>query len=213
MKRTLFPTVIIDDFFVDPDYWRHLALSQEFSPDLTGKWPGSRSPALEEISPKAFQILCEKIFKVFNTSIPNYRVSSCFQRIPVNNKVGWVHSDAPVLASIVIYLNKEYDPRAGTSLYSTASGVTPKHLERKMEGYLFDADVEEYKHDNNNQWKLDLAIPNKYNRMVLFDSCTPHTESMFSTSNNEDRLTLITFIHDIDSSQALPLLRVSQAEF
>ena len=59
-----YPLTIIDDFFVDPDYIRNLALSVDY-PHSDQRWPGRRSEKIYKIDRMLFDYVGNKILSIF----------------------------------------------------------------------------------------------------------------------------------------------------
>ena len=69
-----FPTLIIDNFFDDPDKVVEYANTLEFLPSELGEWPGKRSEELWMTNPELFDYTSAKIYTKcrLNFSILNH---------------------------------------------------------------------------------------------------------------------------------------------
>ena len=127
----LFPTVVVDDFFSDPDdvvkFGRSLRLK-----DYVMGYPGRRTPSLNKTHPSFANALMKKIFSVYfsdPSKVSCEMASITFQVIPKfsenkedSRNAGWVHKDAHGVRSCrnklsgVIYLTPNSQLKTGTSI-------------------------------------------------------------------------------------------------
>ena len=101
-------TIIIDDFFPDPDAIRKYALEQEFN--VTGNYPGKRTKSFANNSYKA---LFEKILNRTITYWPD-SYNGSFQLTTAIHK-SWIHRDNTEYSAI-IYLTPNAPLSSGTSI-------------------------------------------------------------------------------------------------
>lgn len=202
-----FPTVVVDDFWPNPDEVVNLAYSDKitWSPS-GGPWPGLRSQAVHEVDEGFFAWTQKKYFTLFwpNSELMNmgmtFKASSFFQRIPAGGG-GWIHSDFPDVHTVIHYLSKDADGRSGTGIYRPKSLETSaKHSDVKRKVYNGEITVEEgekYRCANNDGFVEEMFVANKFNRCIGFDSSLWHGVRDFDTATGEDRLTMVTFFHSI----------------
>ena len=150
-----YPVTIVDDFFIDPDYVRDLALSSKYI-ESDPRWPGRRTDYLKSIDETLFHYVGNKLFNIFSTSSPDYwNIKMHFQKIyPFSEDKwdrrnrGWVHYDSNELFGGIIYLTKNPDPDTGTSIYKTKNGLynyTNQQHSMKIKLYNGDdLDIDEY---------------------------------------------------------------------
>ena len=137
---------------------------------------------------KIYIILQKLIFK----KISGKRYPNC----------GWIHKDDSELTGIV-YLSKH--KFCGTSLCKRIDFNTHQSsknlVEYKKKFYsknYYDEKESHYLKLNNQNYKRTLTVDSEYNRLFLFESANFHmAESFTDKDNNEDRLTLITFISNL----------------
>lgn len=204
MKNLVIPTIIVDDFFNNPDGVREFALQQEYFSDPNNRWPGKRSKPLHEINPELFGYTHNKFLSLFYPDMTNtpyaYRATTMFQLIDSNYKAGWVHYDEDLI-TVLIYLNKNPNKESGTVVYSQKQeGVTLTNVDKKQALFSGSIDEEEgkqYRLENNDRFQEEIIVKNKFNRLFAFDSHLPHGVQDFS--NDEPRLTLVSFIHDLQA--------------
>ena len=81
-----YPLTIIDDFFVDPDYIRNLALSVDY-PHSDQRWPGRRSEQIYKIDRMLFDYVGNKILSIFGDKPEAWDMAMNFQKIvPFSDK-------------------------------------------------------------------------------------------------------------------------------
>ena len=62
-----YPTVIVDNFFKNPDIIREFALSLPYERNKKGTWPDRRSPLLHEVNEPFVKSMARKILSVYLT--------------------------------------------------------------------------------------------------------------------------------------------------
>jgi hypothetical protein len=202
-ENKIIPTIIFDNFFENPNWVRDFALSLEYNKDVNNRWPGERTKPIHEINYDFFAHVMHKFFVIFypdkDPSIFNYEynVTMYFQKInPIDyGKSGWIHYDNELITGI-IYLNDDYNPNSGTSIYELKKGWQCLHGDKKIEYYsgkLDEQNAEKYRLENNYQFEEVVNLKNKFNRMIAFDSHLAHGANEFY-SNTQDRLTLVFFV-------------------
>ena len=201
----LFPTIIADNFFVEPEEIVNFAQTLKFAPSLDGAWPGTRSALLHTIDKLLFCKINNKILSIVFPSISNiqYRCASSFQLIKQstknNLKQGWVHHDDPNLFTAIIYLSKHQD--VGTTIVEAKNfNSNVINLSSKVRANLGQdvKNLEEKVNENNNQFKDSIVVKSKYNRILIFDSNQYHyVPNLISNDLSEDRLTLVCFFQNI----------------
>jgi|TARA_Y100000114_G_scaffold78335_1_gene72065 hypothetical protein len=200
----LFPSVVLDNFFTDPDLVKDFASKLKYYKASDGRWPGKRTEALHLNHFSFFEYINTKILKVIypNETI-NFTASTSFQKIEGNRypNGGWVHKDKDEITAI-IYLSKH--KFCGTSLCKRVSLDEHQYVtEEKIKFYKKDkydpAEVDSI-NKNNQYYKKILTVNSEYNRLFLFDSHHYHVAESFVDENDKsDRLTLISFISNLKS--------------
>jgi len=234
-----FPLTCIDNFYENPDAVVEFTNSLEFS-KVPGVYPGVRTDLLHIITPDFFNLFCNKLFSVFfdYTQAPvNWNVSSAFQKIypftddgDVILNSGWIHLDGAPLAAGVIYLNKNANINAGTSLYQIKypelCNVEKFYRDGEEMIYLDygdntaridfydhkEVDTEEYKRKkiaHEELFEKTLEFGNVYNRLVLYDIEYWHKESSFIINGTDPRLTQVFFISSVQAN-SFPIDRKKQ---
>jgi hypothetical protein len=204
----IWPSICVDNFFEDPVKIKKYAYSLKYKENEEGRWPGLRTEPLHTINIKFFNKVVNKILSVIypmNYAEATWQVSQHFQRIPgslFKNK-GWIHTDSIMELTAIIYLSDHKN--CGTSLFKVKNfEATPINEQQKRNFYIkknINSLKEEKKflNKNNNQFEKVLEFNSLFNRLVIFDSHQFHAaENFFNKDLNEDRLTLITFFHNIN---------------
>lgn len=217
-----FPTVCVDNFFEDPNTIRKLADFFEYKPSEDGKWPGVRTENLHKLSNEFFNQFLSKFFRIFynyDHEQLNWNASVYFQKTKPYGEdrelnCGWIHCDDDCVVAGLIYLDEDNDSNAGTSIFSCLDvdlyNNSKDKIELKRKLYLGeDIDIDDYKKIYNefeNNFVKTLQFKNVFNRMIAYDGNTYHRADSFNGSKNEERLTLVFFVHEIES-KTVPLMR------
>ena len=202
----IWPTIIVDNFFDEPDKIIEYSKTLKFEPDPDGKWPGVRTGLMGNIDNKFFNYINYKIVRLIypmNHLQMNWKSNQYFQKINGNvfKNEGWIHSDSPAEFTAIIYLSKH--KHCGTSLYDKKqlfnASINNKEKE-KMYKSLNLKDELKYLKQNNDLFEKNLTINSKFNRLVIFDSNQYHAADRFKDDiNKEDRFTLITFFYELSA--------------
>ena len=212
-----FPTLVVDDFLPDPDAVRNLALSDKIKwhTDPEGRWPGKRSQLFHEIDHTLFMSIMRRYFTLFysDAEIDNqvrYTASMTFQKVSTKEDCSWVHSDYPSTSTFIIYLTPKSNPSSGTALYKQKTIMNNSVLnDIKRKSFLGEISMEEAESarlENNSYYEKNLHVGDLYNRMFSFDSYQYHGAQELKIQDDQERLTLITFVENI-CGPATPLQR------
>ena len=117
----IWPTIIVDNFFDEPEKIIEYSKKLNFNKDKEGKWPGLRTDQMANIDDKFFNWINYKIVRLIypmNHSRMRWVCKQYFQKIDGNiyKNEGWIHADTPAEFTVIIYLSKHKN--CGTSLYS-----------------------------------------------------------------------------------------------
>jgi len=200
----MWPTMIVDDFFTDPE--RIVKFSKTLPYNKTdGLYPGQRSEKLHLVDKAFFDWSTAKIIALLypmqsNTKILNWKAIQMFQRVPpkVYGDAGWVHHDHFSEITSVIYLS--HNKNSGTSLHKSKHfAVGPDYNEEKEDFYKTLKNKEQaelFRKKSNDKFEKTVDMQSKFNRLVMFDSHHWHQTTDHMTDDTE-RLTLITFFMEI----------------
>jgi hypothetical protein len=231
------PITCVDNFYEDPDSIVEFANSLTFGGayDNEGVYPGLRTPRLHLIDENFYDAFCGKVLSLFFDyglqQIPmKWTIDTAFQKIlpftsdkdPIINS-GWIHIDNNSPVAGVIYLNKDTNLNAGTSIYQVKypelydKNNPDNYGDNSSRIDLYDnqkIDLTEYrrkkiKHETLFDKTIDFS--NVYNRLILYDSKTWHKESSFIINSQDDaRLTQVFFIDPEESDYSSPIHRKNQ---
>ncbi|QIN97321.1 hypothetical protein [Synechococcus phage S-H25] len=216
----MFPITVCDNFLNSPDRIVEYANRLEFFKTPDGRWPGSRTNDLKDIDESLYHYISDKILKVFYPSENvMYKFEMNFQKIKpfhkekyhVQNR-GWIHKDVGCVFGGIIYLNQNPESDTGTSIYEDIADyptIMPTPCRKKLYlGQPFsDSDYSDEYNELHSKFKESVTVENVYNRLLLFDSKTPHGVKTFGSGENE-RLTLVFFCTAICAENLYPTLRV-----
>ena len=210
-----YPTVIVDNFFKNPDIIREFALSLPYERNKKGTWPDRRSPLLHEVNEPFVKSMAKKILSVYFDLRSNEvfwdSIQMGFQRTKefssikdsLQNK-GWIHIDGRRTFAGLIYLTPNISMDAGTTIYRLKEdykdfNVEDKQLERE---HLYGDGVynkDTYDKEINELYKkfeVVTEVKNIYNRCIMYDGHEYHTASTYH-SKGQERLILIYFFTNV----------------
>lgn len=213
----IYPTIVVDNFFKNPEKIVELSSTLPYHKDPNGRWPGVRSEFLHICNQGFFEMFHKKIFALL---YPNqYRsikwlAETNFQKVSAGrDNVGKVHQDLSEITAIV-YLSKHKG--CGTSLWKNNNFIPSSH---EQNPYL-DEPLNEKKINSikewNNTFEKTFTADSYFNRLLIFDSGHHHSaEKFFDEDVDGDRITLITFISKIEIQNEVlktPLTECSRVE-
>lgn len=218
------PITCVDNFYTNPDKVREWALTLDYGfPVPQENFPGKRTKQLYDLDENFYNSFCQKLFSIFYdyTTPVEWVCDTCFQKIypyhedPLNLlNSGWIHLDSGIVFAGVIYLNKDPNPDAGTSLYTSNCDIIEEDLDFSLRNKLYHnqhVSYEEYiekKKNHEEKFDLSLEVKNRYNRLICYDHDVWHKESNFC-SKEDFRLTQVFFINQCKAN-SFPKLRIKQ---
>jgi len=209
-----FPTVVVDNFYKEPDKIREFALKQDFL-DSPGNYPGKRTKQLYELNTDLFVGFCSKLFSIYYPPDIKWNVSTSFWKVgtldfdPLSPKnMGWIHEDG-CLAAGVVYLTPGFDNKLGTTIYKQVKEkeiIDGKSMHKFYASNIddnFDVNITK----NNSAFEETTKISNQYNRLICFDGKISHSPSYYYMGN-QTRLVQVFFVYNIESSISSPMQRI-----
>jgi hypothetical protein len=193
-------SIIVDDFFQNPEEIRKIALKLEFTPSLDGSYSGRRTASLKYTHAFIHREVEHRVLNYYNLSPSNYITDTYFHITGERSgKEGWVHIDYPAHLASVLYLNPDVkDIKSGTSLYDKNTGFegpSQKEILVYRKAFIQDIDYVVEKEQNNSNYTKTAIIGGKFNRMIIYPGCVSHTgEGYFGNNVDDSRLTLVAFI-------------------
>ena len=204
---------ILDDFFKDPYDIRSIALKQRYQSPLETQYPGYRtdnyvtgygSEVVKDITIKQVLPRIQHLTKNSNLIID----SSAFQYITADYGEGSFHIDAALYTGI-IFLSPNPPDYSGTEVCDKHPDPKYGYLSQKYWDDMVVSKRSFYNDTSNllNRYRYNrlnkkfmkknkpiVKVPNKFNRMLLFDSPLFHrAQKFFGTSIGNSRLTLVVF--------------------
>jgi hypothetical protein len=204
----MIPTIVIDNFFPQPDNVRNYALSlKEWHADEELRWPGIRTNSLHTF---ALDKHAELVWSIYNC-LPRHlamkygsfkKFDAMFQIVSEDYIDGWIHDDGADLDFAgLIYLNKNPCDDSGTSIYHHITdeleyfGEEERELKKKfLSKPEHRRDYDLLKNNRHSQFKEVTKIENVYNRCIIYDAYAWHRANKYFGKTKEDsRLTLVFF--------------------
>jgi hypothetical protein len=199
-----FPTIVVDNFYQDPDLVRKFALDQEFFKGERGSWPGIRTELLHRIDNDFFKVFSKKMWELIKPYgfMDIVELQTGFQLIDETYGRGWVHDDDPSMTVAgVVYLSPNSIEGSGTTIYNDAPDFNGEVYSELFMNDVLVASAEEraqfakYRAEQVSHFKPNTIVDNVYNRLVLFDSrCWHSADNFFGTTKEDTRLTQVFFI-------------------
>ena len=208
----IYPTVVLDNFFNNPDTIRDYALSLSYAPDEEGRWPGQRTPMLHTIDESLVYAFAKKILSVYyDTGSHVYwdGIQMAFHKIKPysTNKnsllnQGWIHTDGRRSFAGVVYLTPNAPLYTGTKIFMLKNGQ--KHTEGRQkykENLYKNQPINEKEYNEEiktlyDKFECVTEVKNVYNRCIQYDAKQFHSGSNYYTEG-EDRLSLIYFFTNV----------------
>lgn len=202
-KYPRFPTRIIEDFFLEPYLWRHIALQQEYYPASNTTYPGKRSTPLAEIDKRLFDEFGERLLHFLPMYKGFFYLNASFFMVDESFVNGWVHDDDPDTSITgIIYLNETSPLNSGTTLYddrlAEEYGEYHKLIQKDCLNSTADGRQQATKHRNKQRsfFNSSVNVDSVFNRCVLFDPKTWHSaDNFFGNTKETSRLTLVFYAH------------------
>lgn len=197
------PTMVVDNFYENPELWRDYALELEFYKGNRGSWPGVRSDFLQNLNQELFLLLSKKLLYLLQPYgyTQFLELQTTFQLIDETYGEGWVHDDDPhFTVAGLIYLNPQAPIGSGTTLYSHQTDFNGKlYSEIFMNDVLIATDEEREKHakyrkEQRGHFTPTTTIESVFNRCIIFDPRTWHSaDTFFGREKTNTRLTQVFF--------------------
>jgi hypothetical protein len=220
-----FPTIVVDNFWDNPNWVREYALSQKF--DVAGKYPGMRTKNLDELNPQLFEKFVKKVYGIYYDleSIErdgidlSIRIETSFQLIPPYTgdpndakDQGWIHMDHSAIFAGIIYLNPSNPFECGTSIYKPIDESKLDWSQQERLDFWMGGKEDNYYQafeNNNSNFIETINVSNVYNRLISFDAYSYHGAQNFVT-HDEPRLTQVFFVYDSTIESPLDRMKTNK---
>jgi len=203
----LFPTIIIDNFFENPEIVLKHAETFDYNFSESGQYPGTRS---KNVDATFFEFTTKKMMAALypmNYKSMTWSGIQYFQKIEGKNypHEGWIHKDEFQVTAIV-YLSKGLG--CGTAICTPKNHdreimfVDKKENQYKEKGNTPEKqeELKNYLDKNNRRFEKTIKVDSVFNRLVMFDSSNYHSVIKFG---DKERITLITFLSTIESKKPI----------
>tara|TARA_A100001011_G_scaffold35971_1_gene34258 strand:- start:317 stop:964 length:648 start_codon:yes stop_codon:yes gene_type:complete len=201
-----FPALCVDNFYQRPDEVVNFAKQQSFKKSKYGNFPGKRTLAIHTLNKNIFNYTCAKLFSMFydfDKENLDWNVVTNFDLIEQDIKedgLGWIHQDDNkfILAGL-IYLNKDWQNSAGTSLYHKVNNYDDQLSSFKKDYFLGTINRNDYlkaKDKHNSSFVETASFKPVYNRMICFDSSSFHSIGDINNLKT-DRLVQVFFVESL----------------
>jgi hypothetical protein len=185
-------TLIVDDFYKNPDEVRKFALSQEFK--VRGNYPGQRTDSfltnpLKEKFQELVRPFAGEIVWWGDHSTGSFQYTVAADR-------SWIHSDTTTDWAGVIYLTPDAPLSAGTGLFKhKETGV--REWDRKKDYGMEQREHASFQESQDyTKWEMADRLGNVYNRLVLYRGGLYHVSlDYFGKDMHDGRLFQVFFFN------------------
>lgn len=175
-------TIIVDDFYKNPDEVRAFALAQQF--EVQGNYPGQRTKSfLAENVKNSIQ----EIVRPYAGEVTWWGDDSTgsFQYTTAKDR-SWIHSDDTTDWAAVLYLTPDAPLSSGTGLFKhKETGTTRWRSSEHPDDVNSNSPANRHSQDMT-KWEMVDRIGNVYNRMVLYRGDLFHVSLDYFGSDKED---------------------------
>lgn len=188
--------IIVDDFYVDPDYVRQEALSMDFT--VTGNYPGKRTNSF--LNESIMQTI-QKIMKSAGGTISDWNYTpynGAFQYTTSRDR-SWIHADQTTVWAGVCYLTPDAPVSGGTALFKhkeTGLFSAPKTEDGRYDLELL-AKINKDSQDMT-KWEITDRVANVYNRLILYRGDYFHCSMDYFGQDIEDGRLFQTFFFNTE---------------
>jgi|TARA_B110000879_G_scaffold196247_1_gene265694 hypothetical protein len=188
-----YSSIIIDDFYDNPDEVREFALAQDYG--VEGNFPGNRTiPFLNDSTKNYIAQHITPLHGEITWVTEEYTGS--FQYTTAND-TSWMHADEYNNWAGVLYLTPNAPISGGTGLFKHKETGLYK-IPRFADGSLDQKLVDKIYEDANDitKWEMTDFIGNKYNRLVIYQGDFFHKSLDYFGSNINNGRLFQTFFFD-----------------
>lgn len=187
-------SLVVDNFYKNPDDVRNFALAQEFS--QRGNYPGQRTASFLTDSIKNS---IQEIIRPFAGEVTWWGDEStgAFQ-YTVSSDRSWIHSDDTTDWAGVLYLTPNAPISAGTGLFKhRETGLFRWRNSEHPEDIAKNSPVNIETQDMT-KWEMVDRFGNVYNRLILYRGDLFHTSLDYFGQNKEDGRLFQTFFFNTE---------------
>jgi hypothetical protein len=169
-----YTTIVLDNFYDDPDSVREFALAQEYN--VKGNFPGRRTKSFltQEAKDKITKALGPLSWNNEDGSTGSFQYTTALEN-------SWIHRDLRQWAG-VCYLTPDAPLESGTTLYKDREFSNPKEV--------YDL----------TKFQKDITVGNVYNRLILYKGSLLHkSDTYFGLTIKEARLFQVFFLGELNA--------------
>jgi len=185
-------TIIIDDFYKNPDDVRSFALAQEFS--ARGNYPGQRTVSFLADNVKNS---IQDIIRPYGGEVTWWGDDSTgsFQYTVAADR-SWIHSDDTTDWAGVLYLTPDAPLSAGTGLFRHKETGLNRWRNSEHPDEVAKAAPVNIESQDMTKWEMVDKIGNIYNRLVIYRGDLFHVSlDYFGRDKNDGRLFQVFFFN------------------
>ena len=185
-------TIIIDDFYKNPDDVRSFALAQEFS--ARGNYPGQRTASFLADNVKNS---IQDIIRPYGGEVTWWGDDSTgsFQYTVAADR-SWIHSDDTTDWAGVLYLTPDAPLSAGTGLFRHKETGLNRWRNSEHPDEVAKAAPVNIESQDMTKWEMVDKIGNIYNRLVIYRGDLFHVSlDYFGRDKNDGRLFQVFFFN------------------
>ena len=181
-------SIIVDDFYKNPDEVRMFALAQEFSQH--GNYPGQRTKSFlsDGLKKRLRDILYPFAGEItyWGSDDPENNYTGSFQYTVAEDR-SWIHADSHTDWAAVLYLTPDAPLSSGTGIFRhKETGWMHYDYKRENEvGYKESAppgsDMQDY-----TKWEMVDRIGNVFNRLIMYRADNYHVSLDYFGKNMYD---------------------------
>lgn len=188
-----YTSIVIDNFYNNPDEVRAFGLSQEFN--VLGNFPGRRTlPSLNDSTKDYISAHISPLHGDIQWLVEEYTGS--FQLVSSTDTT-WVHADEWNHWAGVLYLTPDAPVSGGTGIFKHKETGLYK-IPRLSDGTIDRVLTNKIYNDAGDisKWEMIDYIGNVYNRLVIYQGDLFHSAMGYFGSNKEDGRLFQTFFFD-----------------
>lgn len=188
-----YTSIIIDDFYSNPEEVREFGLAQEF--DVVGNFPGARTePFLNDSVKDHISSHITPLHGEIEWLSTEY--TGAFQYTTARDR-SWIHADENNMWAGVLYLTPNAPLTGGTGIFKHKE--TGLYKIPRLEDGSIDWDLTNKIYEDSQdmtKWEMTDFIGNKFNRLVIYQGDLFHTSLDYFGKDMYDGRLFQTFFFD-----------------
>ena len=184
-------TLIVDDFYENPDEVREFVLNQDF--DVRGNYPGQRTKSFANDNLKEYLNNLIRPFAGEITYWSDDEYNGAYQYTTQYER-SWIHADSTTTWAALVYLTPDAPISGGTGLFRhkrTGLESAPILPDGERDDKLLDSIYVDSQ--DLTKWEMTDRLANKYNRLVMYRGDLFHMSLDYFGTNKENGRLFQTF--------------------